>query len=85
MKLSVDEDLLQKVKNQAETTTIFGEVDLLNRAMGLAYAAFLGNPELINEELEIVKSITPEEITAAAKNVLREENCTTLYYQKEEV
>lgn len=81
LKNHVDEEDLQKIKNQAEATTVFAEVDLLNRAMGLAYAAFLGNPDLINEELEIVKSVNAEDIKLAAREILKEENCTTLYYR----
>lgn len=84
LKNNVDHEELQKVKNQAEATTVFAEVDLLNRAMGLAYAAFLGDTQLINEELELIKSIREEDICAAAKTILREDNCTTLYYQKKE-
>ncbi|RED98895.1 M16 family metallopeptidase [Marinoscillum furvescens] len=84
LKDQVDADALEKVKNQAEATTVFAEVDLLNRAMGLAYAAFLGDTNLINDELELIKSIQTEDICAAAKTILREDNCTTLYYQKNE-
>ncbi|MEQ8583920.1 MAG: pitrilysin family protein [Marinoscillum sp.] len=82
MKQSMDAELLQKVKNQAEATTVFAEVDLLNRAMGLAYAAFLGNVNLINEELDQIKSLKAEDILESARMILREDNCTTMYYQK---
>ena len=82
MKQSMDVELLQKVKNQAEATTVFAEVDLLNRAMGLAYAAFLGNVNLINEELDQIKSLEAEDILESARMILKEDNCTTMYYQK---
>jgi len=77
----VDAELLQKVKNQAEATTIFGEVELLNRAMGLAYASFLGNTNLINDELEMIKSVKAEDVVKAAQNILQPTNCTTMYYK----
>jgi len=83
VKKDVDQQLLEKVKNQAETTVIFGEVDLLNRAMGLAYASFLGNTQLVNEELDQIKAVTKQEIIAVANEVLIKENCTTLYYKIE--
>lgn len=83
LKETVDETLVEKVKNQAESTTVFSEVDLLNRAMGLAYANFLGNTNLVNEELEIIQSVTSQDIVAAARKILDENNCTTLYYQAE--
>lgn len=81
VKTTVDEDLLQKVKNQAEATTVFAEVDLLNRAMGLAYASFLGDTNLINEELEMIQSVSKEDILKAAEKILKPTNCTTLYYK----
>ena len=80
----VDEKEVEKVKNQAESTTVFAEVDLLNRAMGLAYAAFLGDIDLINTELDLIKSVTKDDILESAKSILREENSTTLYYLSDE-
>jgi len=82
VKQHIDSELLQKVKNQAEATTVFAEVDLLNRAMGLAYAAFLGDANLINEELDQIKSLEAEDLLESARTILREDNCTTMYYQK---
>ena len=73
--------MVEKVKNQAESTTVFAEVDLLNRAMGLAYASFLGDTNLINDEIELVKSVTKQDILRAASSILNPENCTTLYYK----
>lgn len=72
---------LQKVKNQSESATIFGEVDLLNRAMGLAYAAFLGDVNRINEEINLIREITLGEIKAMSQLILKPQNCTTLYYK----
>ena len=80
----IDEKEVEKIKNQAESTTVFAEVDLLNRAMGLAYASFLGDIDLINTELDLIKSVTSEDILEAAKNILKEENSTTLYYLADE-
>ncbi len=83
VKTAVDQNLLEKVKNQSETTTIFGEVDLLNRAMGLAYASFLGDSSLVNRELNQIKSVSEADVLAVANEILIEENCTTLYYKAE--
>lgn len=74
------ESELQKVKNQAESTLIFGEMEVLNRAMGLAYAAVLGNPDLINQEADKIQAVTAADIRQTAQQVLRPENCSTLYY-----
>jgi zinc protease len=75
------EEELLKVKNQAESTLVFGEMELLNRAMGIAYAAFLGNVNLVNEELQRLNSVTTAHIHTMAHEVLKAENCSTMYYR----
>jgi zinc protease len=74
------EDELQKVKNQAESTLIFGEMEVLNRAMGLAYATVLGNPDLINQEADKIQAVTAADILQVAQQILQPDNCSTLYY-----
>lgn len=75
------EEELSKVKNQAESTLAFSEVELLNRAMNLAYAANAGNPELVNYEAEKIQAIQVEGIQQQAQNILKEANCSTMYYR----
>jgi len=70
-------------KNQAESSIAFGEVELLNRAMNLAFAALLGDPELVNTEAEKINAVTNADIKNAALKVLTENNCSTLYYRKQ--
>lgn len=77
----IDEDELSKVKNQAESTLVFSEVELLNRAMNLAYGALLGNPDLINEEPEKIQQVNVDDIRRLANTVLAPENCSTVYYR----
>lgn len=72
---------LLKVKNQAESTLAFSEIELLNRAMNLAYAASAGNPDLVNKEADKIQAVTVEDIQNMAKRVLRKENSSTLYYR----
>ena len=75
---------LKKVKNQAESTLVFGEVEVLNRAMNLAYAAMLGDPEIVNKEPGNIQKVTTEDLSRVAKTVLKAENCSTLFYKSEE-
>jgi zinc protease len=77
----VNESELQKVKNQAEATLILGEVEVLSRAMNLAYCALLGHPNLINEESARLQAVTSTQIFEAANEVLNPENSTTLHYK----
>ena len=78
-----DEKELDKVKNQTESTLEFGEVEVLNRAMNLAFAKLSGNTELVNEESKLINLTTLEDISRVAKNILREENSNVLYYEAE--
>lgn len=79
----VDEEELNKVKNQAETSIVFSEIELLNRAMNLAYSKLLGDANLINQEGEKVQAVTPDDIQRCAQEVLRQTNCSTLLYKAE--
>ncbi|MFT6055132.1 MAG: zinc protease, partial [Roseivirga sp.] len=56
------ENALEKVKNKAESTMVFGEVELLNRAMNLAYAWTLGDPEMVNHEGEKIQAVMAKDI-----------------------
>ena len=72
---------LQKVKNKAESTIVFGEVELLNRAMNLAYAWTLGDPDLVNHEGEKIQAVTVHDIHNQANKVLTRENASVLRYK----
>jgi predicted Zn-dependent peptidase len=72
---------LAKVKNQAESTLVFSEVEMLNRAMNLAFAANLGDPEDVNREGEKLQAVTPDDVQRLAKQILRPTNTSTLYYR----
>jgi zinc protease len=77
----VTETELNKVKNQAESTLVFSEIELLNRAMNLAYAANAGNADWVNEETAKINAVTPQKLQQMAQQVLNKTNCSTLYYR----
>ena len=83
MEQLVDEEELNKVKNQAETAIVFSEIELLNRAMNLAYSKLLGDANLVNQEGEKVQAVTPQDILRCARQVLDPNNCSTLLYKAE--
>jgi predicted Zn-dependent peptidase len=72
---------LAKVKNQAEATLTFSEVELLNRVMNIAFAANAGDANMVNEEAAKIQAITPDSLQAMAKDILRKDNCSTMYYR----
>jgi zinc protease len=78
----INEKSLAKVKNMAESSMIFGEIEVLNRAMNLAYATFLGDPNLVNTEQSIIKEISIQDIKLVLNEYLLNTNRTTLYYHK---
>lgn len=77
---SLPEEEMLKVKNQAESSIIFSEMDLLTRAMNLAYSALLGNPNLVNMESVLIQQVQAEDLHRFSREMLRPENSSTLYY-----
>lgn len=78
----ISEDELTKVKNQAQSSFLFSEVELLNRAFNLAYYTLMGDTDLLNQEVNKIKAVREGQIIANATDILRNSNCSTLYYNK---
>ncbi len=76
----VDERELQKVKNKAVSSIAMSDLNVLNKAMSMAYFENLGQIEIMNEQEEYYESVTPQDIQAAAKKYLRLENMSQLNY-----
>jgi len=76
----VSEQELFKVKNKTESALRFGDVSIANRALNLCYYEMLGDAGLINSQVELYAAVTPESIRNIAREVLREQNSTVIYY-----
>lgn len=74
---------LEKVKNKFESGVLFGEINVMNKAMNLGFYEMLGDLSLINREVEMHRSVTADEIMAAARRLFVPENCSTLIYASE--
>lgn len=72
---------LEKVKNQAEATLEFGEVELMSRATNLAFAALSGDATLVNREAEMIRDVTHADVVRVANEIVKEENSSVLYYK----
>jgi zinc protease len=83
LKNGVTEPELEKVKNQAEATLEFGEVEVMNRAMNLAFAALSGDVNYVNKEKSMIEAVTTADIKRMANAILKEENSSVLYYKSE--
>lgn len=72
---------LEKVKNKFEANTLFGELNVMNKAMNLSYYDFLGDTELINREVSLFRAIDQARIFDFAERIFRRENSSTLIYR----
>jgi len=71
---------LKKVQNKVESTLVFSEMNVLNKAMNLAFAELLGDTELVNKEICHYQAVNPSMIIEQANNIFKKTNCSTLYY-----
>lgn len=79
--LPVDE--LTKVKNKTESTMVFSEMSLLDKAMNLAFFELFGDAELLNLETARYIAITAQHIQQQAEALFKKENSSTLIYLAE--
>ena len=78
----VDIHELTKVQNKFEANTLFGEVNVMDKAMNLCFYEMLGDVSLVNGEVSLYRSVTPSDIVETARELFAQENTTTLYYLK---
>ncbi len=64
---------LEKVKNKFEANTLFGELNVMNKAMNLGFYEMLGDLPLINREVEIYRSVTAETAADFCRRTFRPE------------
>lgn len=77
----VSEYELEKVRNKFEANTLFGELNIMNKAMNLGFYAMLGDLELVNGELARYRAVGEEEIRSFCRRTFRPENSSTLIYR----
>lgn len=79
----VPEEELQKAKNKIESTTVFQEMNVLNKATNLAFYELIDDASLVNEEVKRYQKVSVEQLKQAAIEVFTEENSNVLkYYAK---
>jgi zinc protease len=77
----LSEEELDKVKNQAESMLEFGEVEVINRAMNLAFAKLSGDANLVNVESKKIAQVSIADIKRVSQEIFQEGNSNVLYYQ----
>lgn len=76
----VTEREFEKVKNKVESSNVFGEMSVLNKAMSLCFYELIGTAEDINKEVSKYNEVTREDIQRISKSIFRKENCSVLNY-----
>jgi len=71
---------LQKIQHRFESTVVFSETSVLNKAQNLAFYEALDRGELMNEEADIYLAVTPAELHRTANELFRADNSAVLIY-----
>ncbi len=79
-KEAVKQQELEKIKNKIESTMMFAELSIQDKAANLAFYEALGDAALYNREVDTYKTITPEDIIRVAHYLFLKENSSTLIY-----
>ncbi len=72
---------LEKVKNKFEANTLFGELNVMNKAMNLGFYEMTGDLGLINREVDLYRAIDADHICDFSRRLFRPERCSTLIYR----
>ena len=77
----IEDEELQKVKNKIESSMIFGEISILNKAMSLAYYESISRAEDLNLEVEKYRKVSSKQLHRVANELFSKEKSNTLFYQ----
>lgn len=72
---------LQKVKNKAVANLVFSEINILNKAMNLAYYELLGDAAAINHETDKYSQVSSRRVKEVAQKLFDPSHCSTLKYK----
>lgn len=75
---------LEKVKNKMESTNVFAELSILDKAMNLAFHELLGDADGINTEVSKYLAVTAEQVQQQAQAIFSRENASILMYKAQE-
>jgi zinc protease len=78
---SVAETEMKKVRNKFESSMVFSNTSVLNKAMNLGFYELLGDANEVNRELDLYNEVDPDMVVEAAKNYLKPTNCSSLRYK----
>ena len=77
----VAEKDLNKAKNKFETAHVYGELNVLNKAMNLCYMELLGDVNMINKELDNYVLLTADDLKEWSETYLTKDKVCKIYYK----
>lgn len=77
----IEVEELAKVKNKWLTQNAFSNLNVLNKAMKLAFSELLGDANIANLEPDIYASITTQQIQEVANQAFQKNNSSVLEYK----
>lgn len=77
----ITENELKKVVHKSETSLVYSEMNILNKAMSLAFFEMLGDAALVNVQQDKFTKVTATDVLRVARGIIRKENCTCLNYK----
>lgn len=76
----ITDDELERIHNKAESSNLFGETSVANRALTLCFHEMNGDAQEANKQVQRYRNTTPHMIREAAKNTFTVQNSSTLVY-----
>jgi predicted Zn-dependent peptidase len=73
-------DEMEKVKNKFESSNVFSNTSILNKAANLSFCELLGNPGLINSDVDTYRNVNHGMVAEAIKRYFISSNCSTINY-----
>lgn len=80
----IEERELKKIQHRFESTIVFSETSILNKAQNLGFYEILDRAELMNEEVDTYLAVTPADMQRVAQEIFRPEHSATLIYLPEQ-
>ena len=78
----IPDHTFEKYMNKNESAYLFSQLGVMNQALNLSYAEWLGNPNLVYTELDNYLSLTKDQIHEAANKYFMEDQFCSLYYRQ---
>ncbi|MCO6485102.1 MAG: insulinase family protein [Saprospiraceae bacterium] len=74
---------VEKFLNKNEAAIAFSQVSVIHKAMNLGFFDLLGDPDLINQETALYRTVTAGDLRQLAADTFRPSAANVVYYRKE--